>query len=153
MRSLEHRIPPPAVALLLVLLMWGLSHLLPRIEIQAALRIALTVCVGIAGMSFGVAGTVAFRRAKTTVNPLRPERTSSLVITGVYKVTRNPMYVGMMLALLSWAIYLASPAALLGPVLFIAYITEFQIKPEEKALLLKFGQPYQQYLTTVRRWI
>ena len=153
MRSLDHKIPPPAVALILVLLMWGLSHVLPRVEVSNAIRITFTAGIGLSGLAFGIAGTIAFRRAKTTVNPLQPERASSLVLTGVYRITRNPMYVGMMLALLSWAFYLASPVALLGPVLFIAYITRFQIKPEERALSAKFGKTYEQYLSSVRRWI
>jgi len=151
--SLDHKIPPPVVALVLVPVAWGLSHLLQRIDAPSPLRIALTVGIACTGLAFSGAGSVAFKRARTTVNPLRPERASSLVITGVYRYTRNPMYVGMMLGLLAWAVYLASPLALLGPVAFIAYITRFQIRPEERALLAKFGTDYERYMARVRRWI
>lgn len=153
MPSLEHKIPPLLVLLVDVPVMWGLSHLLPRIDAPTPLRIALTAVIACAGLAFSGAGSLAFKRAGTTVNPLRPQRASSLVITGVYRYTRNPMYVGMMLGLLSWAVYLASPLALLGPVAFIAYITRFQIRPEERVLTAKFGPDYEHYMASVRRWI
>jgi protein-S-isoprenylcysteine O-methyltransferase Ste14 len=150
---LDNKVPPPVVALVLAPIMWGLSHLLPRIDAPTPLRIALTAVIACTGLAFSGAGSPAFKRARTTVNPLRPERASALVITGVYRFTRNPMYVGMMLGLLSWAVYLASPLSLLGPVAFIAYITRFQIRPEERVLSAKFGPAYEQYMATVRRWI
>ncbi len=153
MTRLDHRIPPPLVALVLVPVMWVLSLLLPRVEAPALLRITLAVGIGCAGLAFSGAGALAFRRARTTVNPLRPHKASSLVCTGVYRITRNPMYVGMMLGLLSWAVYLASPLSLAGPVAFIAYITRFQIQPEERALSARFGAAYEQYKARVRRWI
>ena len=153
MITLDHKIPPPLVALALVPLMGMLSQLLPRVEAPAPVRIALAVGIGCVGLAFSGAGALAFRRARTTVNPLRPERASALVRTGVYRITRNPMYVGMMLGLVSWAVCLASPLSLAGPVAFIAYITRFQIKPEEQALSAKFGTEYAQYKARVRRWI
>ena len=97
--------------------------------------------------------SVSLRRARTTVNPLRPERASALVTTGVYRITRNPMYVGMALMLLAWAVLLASPAALAGPVTFIAYMNRFQIGPEEDALDTLFGPDYAAYRSRVRRWL
>ena len=153
MFSLDHKIPPPAVALALVAVMWGLAQPWPRVEVPAPWRIVLTVGIAIAGLAFAGAGTLAFRKAKTTVNPLHPDRASALVHTGVYRITRNPMYLGMALGLLSWAVYLAAPAALLGPVAFVAYITRFQIKPEEQALAARFGSEFAQYKGTVRRWL
>jgi len=153
MHALDHKIPPPAVALAMALLMWWLARVSPGVEVPAALRIATAALVAAVGVAFGIASAVAFRKAKTTVNPFQPERATTLVRTGVYRITRNPMYAGMALALLSWAIYLASPLALLGMVLFVAYITAFQIKPEERALSARFGQAYAQYLASVRRWL
>jgi protein-S-isoprenylcysteine O-methyltransferase Ste14 len=87
------------------------------------------------------------------VNPLHPEATSSLVITGIYRHTRNPMYVGFAAVLLGWAAYLAAPLALLGPLTFVLYITRFQIIPEERALHAKFGPEFAAYQARVRRWI
>ncbi len=84
---------------------------------------------------------------------LQPERTSALVTTGVYRITRNPMYVGLLLGLLAWAAGLSSPVSLAGPVAFIMAINRFQIEPEEKALLAKFGPEYETYKSAVRRWL
>jgi protein-S-isoprenylcysteine O-methyltransferase Ste14 len=96
---------------------------------------------------------LSFRRAKTTVNPLKPETSASLVSTGVYSFTRNPMYLGMALVLLAWAAYLASPWALAGPALFALYITRFQIIPEERVLARLFGTSFAEYRKRVRRWL
>lgn len=153
MTFLDHKIPPPLVALALVPVMGVLSQLLPRVDAPTPVRIALAIAIGCVGLAFSGAGALAFRRARTTVNPLRPDRASALVRTGVYRITRNPMYVGMMLGLLSWAVFLASPLSLLGPVTFVAYITRFQIRPEERALSARFGADYEQYKARVRRWI
>ncbi len=94
-----------------------------------------------------------FKRVQTTLNPRKPEEVSILVTNGVYRITRNPMYVGLMLILLGWSAFLASPVSLGGVVAFIAYINQFQIIPEERILLEKFGDEYQKYLAGSRRWI
>lgn len=150
---LDLRIPPPLVALVLAGLMWGTARVTPVIPLAVPLRGGLALLLAALGLALGVAGTLAFRRARTTVNPLRPERSSSLVADGVYRHSRNPMYAGMLLGLLGWAAWLAAPAVLLGPALFVALITEFQIKPEEQVLATKFGADYDRYLGQVRRWL
>lgn len=153
MFSLKHRIPPPLVALVLLPCMGLLSWVVPGISAGLPVRLTLASGVALAGLCFSLAGVHAFRRARTTVNPLRPERASALVTTGVYRITRNPMYVGMALMLLAWAVLLASPAALAGPVSFIAYMNRFQIGPEEDALDTLFGPDYAAYRSRVRRWL
>jgi len=153
MAQLDHKIPPPVVAVVALPVMWLLSSVLPRVEYSPTVRVALAGGVLVIGLAFSIAGALAFRRAKTTVNPLRPEQASTLVTTGVYRITRNPMYVGLMLALLAWAVWLASPLSLAGPVLFIAYIDRFQIRPEEAVLTAKFGAVYEQYESAARRWL
>ena len=100
-----------------------------------------------------IAGMVAFRRAKTTVNPVKASLASSLVIRGVYRYTRNPMYVGLLLTLLAWAVFLANPLAVLWVVVYVLYITRFQIIPEERVLASLFGAEYEAYKGRVRRWI
>ena len=72
---------------------------------------------------------------------------------GVYRYTRNPMYVGLACCVLAWGVYLQNFAALLGVVIFIAYMTHFQIKPEERALQEKFGDEYANFKSKVRRWL
>jgi len=86
-------------------------------------------------------------------SPLEPEAATSLVTGGIYRYTRNPMYVGFAALLLGWAVYLAVPWVLLGPVAFILFITRFQIIPEERALSSKFGRQYGEYQERVRRWL
>jgi protein-S-isoprenylcysteine O-methyltransferase Ste14 len=84
---------------------------------------------------------------------LKPEATSSLVTSGVYRFTRNPMYVGLALVLLAWAVFLSSAWTMLGPLTFILYMTRFQIMPEEKVLSGMFGAAYSAYQAKVRRWL
>jgi protein-S-isoprenylcysteine O-methyltransferase Ste14 len=153
MRSLELKIPPLLLAAGIALAMWLLSSLVPAVPVSSNVSLALATVVGLLGIAFSAAGSLAFQRNKTTVNPLHPENASSLVTTGVYRVSRNPMYVGMMLGLLAWAIGLSSPVALAGPVAFIMYINRFQIEPEERALAAKFGKDFAAYRASVRRWL
>ena len=106
-----------------------------------------------AGLTFDLLGILAFRASRTTINPLKPERASALVTGGVYRVTRNPMYVGMTLLLLAWACYLAAVLPFVGPVLLVLYLTRFQIQPEERVLQGIFGAAYASYAARVRRWL
>lgn len=154
MKALELKIPPPAVGLLTVLAMWGIARAVgPGFAWPATLRIGIMVALVLAGAACTLAGGGAFRHARTTVSPLKPERASSLVTTGLYRFTRNPMYLGMVVALCGVAVYFATPWALLGPAAFILYITRWQIVPEERALLALFGSDYTDYCARVRRWL
>ena len=153
MRALEHKIPPPVVALLVGAAMWGISLVTPPIEIPALIRVVAAFTIAVAGVVIAVSGVVAFRRASTTVNPLKPETASSLVTCGVFRFTRNPMYVGLALALLGWAVYLSSIVAYLGPLVFVLYMNRFQIAPEERALTALFGPAFADYRGRVRRWL
>src|SRR6185436_8035975 len=118
-----------------------------------AYRVWAAIVIATAGGFFSIGGFVAFRRARTTVNPMKPESASSLVASGVYRITRNPMYVGLVLVLVAWATFLAAPLALLGPLAFVLYIGRFQIAPEEVALTKRFGTEYADYKAKVRRWL
>ena len=153
MHQLELKIPPPAVAVLVGLAMWFASRVGPSLELPLLARGITFAVIALAGGAAGLSGNLAFKRAQTTPNPFKPQNASSLVITGVYRFTRNPMYLGLLLVLLGWATFLCSVFALLGPVAFVAYIARFQIVPEERVLLAKFGAPYSEYLASVRRWL
>lgn len=133
--------------------MWGVSNYLPGIELGVALRIIVAALVALIGGFFCLAGVVSFRRAKTTVNPLKPEAASALVSSGIYKISRNPMYVGFALFLVAWAVYLSSPWALVGVIGFVLYIDRFQIQPEERALAALFAAEFERYKNSVRRWV
>lgn len=152
MQWLEHKIPPPLVGLLCALAMGVAAPAVPWGDLSPLQWAPALVLVGV-GLVFDVLGLLAFRRAKTTVNPLSPGKASSLVATGVYRVTRNPMYVGMALVLSGWAVLLAYLPAVLGPVLFVAFITRFQIVPEERFMAAKFGGDYTRFCQQVRRWL
>ena len=153
MNTLELKVPPPAVALVLGLAMWGISLFTATVEVSSLARIVLSAAVALVGGAFSLLGAIAFRKAKTTVNPMKPEGASSLVTSGVYRVTRNPMYVGLLFVLLGWAAFLAAPWSLVGPVAFVLYISRFQITPEERVLTPLFGEAYNNYKTRVRRWL
>ena len=153
MQALELKIPPPAFAVLIAGAMWGISLVAPLLEVSAFIRVAAAATIALAGGGFSLAGVISFRRAKTTVNPMKPETTSSLVCSGVYRLTRNPMYLGALFILVAWAVFLSSAWALLGPVAFVLYINRFQIAPEERALSAMFDTGYSSYRSRVRRWL
>ena len=153
MESLELKIPPPAIALLVAAAMWALSRVTPSLQVPTGIRQLLALAVASTGIGFSAAGVISFRRAKTTLNPTKPQLTSALVSSGIYTVTRNPMYVGLLLMLIAFAIFLSSPWALLGPAACFLYIGRFQIAPEERALTALFGAEYAAYLAKVRRWL
>ena len=153
MRWLETRIPPPVVAACFAILVWLVAPHSAQDELPLAYRLGTGLFIALLGGAIAAAGSVGFRRARTTVNPLRPERASSLVTAGIYRYTRNPMYVGMTMVLVGVAAWLWWLPALLAAGAFALYITQFQIKPEERTLLSKFGQEYEQYCQSVRRWL
>jgi protein-S-isoprenylcysteine O-methyltransferase Ste14 len=153
MQSLDLKVPPPVVAVLAALAMWGISLATPRFELPAVLRAAAALASGIVGVGIAVSGALAFHRARTTASPVKPEAASTLVTSGVYRFTRNPMYLGLCLVLVAWALFLSSAWALLGPVGFVLYISRFQILPEESALTAIFGTAFSSYRAKVRRWL
>ncbi|MBL4864943.1 MAG: isoprenylcysteine carboxylmethyltransferase family protein [Pseudomonadales bacterium] len=153
MQAFENKIPPPIVAALFAAAMWGLSLTVATFDMNLVARgIAIAVAMG-TGAFFCLAGVLSFKKAATTVNPLKPETAPSLVSTGIYKITRNPMYLGFTLFLIAWAIYLSSLWVFLGVVGFILYINRFQIVPEERALVEIFGSEFTRYQSQVRRWL
>jgi protein-S-isoprenylcysteine O-methyltransferase Ste14 len=151
--ALELKIPPPAVALALALLMWLTAGVAVSAQVSGGAHVAAALALLCIGQGISIAGMVAFRRAKTTVNPIKADKASSLVTQGVYRFTRNPMYLGLLLTLLAWAVYLRSPMAALWVIPYVLYINRFQIAPEERILLSLFGQAYTAYAARVRRWI
>lgn len=133
--------------------MFGVACVAPGLSYTLPARFALALALVVLGGAVALAGVVAFRIKRTTVNPLTPSASSSVVSSGVYRVSRNPMYLGFFLALAGWALYLSNAGAVLLLPVFSAYMTEYQIKPEERALLAKFGSEFAQYMARVRRWV
>lgn len=153
MLALELKVPPPAVALIAGLLMWLVSRALPALAYMFSPHNTAAIGLAIIGVATAIAGVVTFRRAKTTVNPLKPQNASSLVASGIYSITRNPMYLGLLLGLTGWATHLSNAVAFLFLPAFVAYINRFQIMPEERALTSLFGKDFTAYRSRVRRWI
>lgn len=122
-----------------------------KFALPARWTVAFVLCALGAGVA--LAGVRAFRRAKTTVNPFTPEKSSALVVQGVYRLSRNPMYLGMLLALAGWAYVLGSVPALVVLPMYTAYMNRFQIQPEECLLAEKFGDAFAAYQQRVRRWV
>jgi len=133
------------------LLMWLIALPFP------ALDLGLPAAVGApflaAALTVGAAAIYGFRKAKTTINPMTPEASSALVSGGVYRFTRNPMYLAMLLVLLGWACVVSNAAALVMLPVFVAYLNRFQIRPEEQALQARFGAGFESYRKRVRRWL
>lgn len=153
MRWLELRVPPVPLTGVFAVAMFGVSTVTPGATYLIPGRLGLAMGLAFLGGAVALAGVVAFRSNKTTVNPLRPGAASVVVVSGVYRFTRNPMYLGFLLALAAWAVYLSNgPAALFLPA-FVAYMNQFQIKPEERTLRAKFGPAYAEYVAAVRRWV
>lgn len=149
MKWLETRVPPLVVLFAAGALAWltpQLTLTLPGLDMAGLLIAALGVIVCGAGIA-------EFRRARTTVSPVDPSAASALVDTGIYRWTRNPMYLGMAMLLLGWTIILGNPAGLLAVPLFQIYLNTFQIRTEEFALRGLFGDAYIAYCARVRRWI
>ena len=153
MGTLDLKVPPPFVALLFGFLTWLASPLVDPAEIPFGIRVGAAIAVACTGAVFGVSAMVWFRRAKTTMSPIKPGAASVLVTGGVFRFTCNPMYLSLLLYLFAWALYLSNSLALLFLPLFVLYINRFQIAPEERTLSSLFGPEYAAYTGRVRRWL
>ncbi len=153
MQWLENKIPPPIIALSLAVAMWKFSHYFYVIDINNNLRVIGAIVFLFCGFCIDIVAIISFRRAQTTINPIKPQLTRSLVTSGIYQYCRNPMYLGLLLFLVAWMIYLASPLNIIFIVTFLLYINRFQIMPEEKALTQLFGEEFLVYKSNVPRWL
>jgi protein-S-isoprenylcysteine O-methyltransferase Ste14 len=153
MDALNTKVPPLA---LLALFMLVNFLLIQQFDVARSDQLFWTIAAA-AVLLFGifccVAGVVSFRHARTTVDPRNPEQSAALVSSGIYRITRNPMYVGFSLILLAQSLYLQSLIGIIISALFMAYLQRFQIKPEERALRALFGEAYITYCQRVRRWL
>lgn len=153
MSWLEHKIPPPIVVLIVAAAMWPLASVAPFIPLDSFWRWIIAAGLAAGGLLIAYSGVRDFARAKTTINPVNIDAASALVTTGIFAYTRNPMYLGWTVVLLGWAVFLGGVWTVLGPIAFVAFVSRFQILPEEKALAGKFGSSYESYKKKVRRWI
>jgi len=150
---LETRVPPPVVMLVAAFLAWGIHRTWPEMDLFIPGRHAVYWALAGLGLLVAVAGAFEFHRAQTTLNPMRPANASSLVTSGIYRYTRNPMYVGDVLILLAVVVFFANPLGIVAVVLFVAWMNVLQIPAEERALRERFGEAYDAYRARVRKWL
>jgi protein-S-isoprenylcysteine O-methyltransferase Ste14 len=153
MDALESKVPPPVVMLLLAGAMKVVASIAPTLQLPSVTGTAAAAVLFAAGLLVEAAGAVSLLRAGTTFDPTHPQSASVLVVSGMYRLTRNPIYLGDLLLLLGWAVFLESPLALAMTPLFVLYIDRLQIRPEERALSELFGERYDEYRARVRRWL
>ena len=148
---MKKRIPPPLIAMLCVLIIFLSKSIFPSFVFSYKLQ--LGIFVSTIGFLLLIVSIKSFIDNKTTINPLNLKKSTYLVTSGVFRFSRNPMYLGMLLFLLGTTIILNIIGGLIISILFIFYMNFFQIIPEEKALENLFGKNYRNYRKTVRRWI
>ncbi|MCS0419049.1 methyltransferase family protein [Vibrio diabolicus] len=153
MRKLELKVPPVAVFLLAMLLMYGLTVLVPSLNISVPFVEVVVGGLTLLSGYMGIAGVYEFHKVKTTVNPVKPDTASSVVRTGVFSFSRNPMYMALLLLIIAIGLWWQHLSVVLCSVVFVSYMNRFQIKPEERVLERLFGEEYVDYKNHVRRWI
>ncbi|GAA4349782.1 methyltransferase family protein [Kangiella taiwanensis] len=153
MKSLELKIPPVVVLVIAALAMWAVARLFPTPLIVFPGAVWLVGSITFIGCCIVFLGVWGFGKAGTTVDPRAPDKSEKLVVSGIYRFSRNPMYLVFLLLLCSWSLKLGSALGLLFLPLFALYMNRFQIIPEERWMHNKFGESYQKYKSQVRRWI
>lgn len=147
------KVPPPILGLLAAGFLWIVDWAVPELAYRFAGQGTVAVLMAAIGLGIGFIALSSFRRAETTVDPRRPADTSAVVATGIYRISRNPMYLGLLIVLIGWAVWLGNPLGVVVIGAFVWVITELQIKPEEEVLGAQFGESYLAYCRTVRRWL
>jgi protein-S-isoprenylcysteine O-methyltransferase Ste14 len=150
---LRARLPPPFYALATGAVIWAVSHYLPRLPALGAPWSRYAWILVVAGVSLDVYAIGSFFFKKTTVDPTHPGRASHLVVSGVYSMSRNPMYLGLVLSLAGWTLLVSTPLCLPLVWGFACLIQAVQIAPEEAALRARFGDAYGDYTQRVNRWL
>jgi protein-S-isoprenylcysteine O-methyltransferase Ste14 len=153
MKALELKLPPVAQGLVVAAGMWLIARYLPALSFDIPARRSLVVLFFCLGGIVAVPAITAFRSAETTVDPRDPGKATRLVVAGVYRYSRNPMYLGLLFLLIAWAFYLSNLVAFAGVPLFVLAMNRLQIQPEEAAMEAKFGDEFRAYRESVRRWL
>ena len=148
---METKIPPPIVTLIFGLSIYFSRGIFQLVEIKYSFYFGILLLV--LGFVILISAVRLFRKDKTTVNPLSPEQATKLVTDGIFKYSRNPMYLGMALVLGSIAVFFNLIGGIILVALFCAYITKFQILPEERAMRDLFSDDFDKYTKVTRRWI
>lgn len=153
MKFLEAKIPPPLLTIIFGLAVWGIATVLPGLDISRDIRLTILIVMVAVGLVLTVSALLTFWKAKTTIDPNHLHKATTVVKHGIYKFSRNPMYLALLIYLTALTIYMANLYALPLPVLFVLYMNRFQIQPEESMMTSLFGEAYLSYKNQVRRWI
>jgi protein-S-isoprenylcysteine O-methyltransferase Ste14 len=150
---LDNRIPPPILLVAKGAAMVAAASVLPAAPLPMALRMGgFALSFGLAAV-FGAPAVSAFAAARTTINPVHIDHASTLVTSGIYARSRNPMYVALTALIAALAFGLGNAWLLAAPVAYAAYLGRYQIQPEERAMAARFGSDYAAYKARVRRWL
>ena len=145
------KIPPPLLVLILVVSNYFSSKkidliLFPNQEIAS-------IIIFLIGMLILINPIFKFIKSKTTIDPIKFKKVNKLITSGIYKYSRNPMYLGLLMIVISTSIFYLNIFSIITPIVFVFWINRFQIKREEIFLKEKFGKEYMSYTTKTRRWI
>jgi protein-S-isoprenylcysteine O-methyltransferase Ste14 len=151
--ALSNRIPPPILVVLSYILMWLLNDFAPFGQNLLPQLKGLAMGLFSVGLIINLMAAATFRKAQTTINPLNPEKASSLIDHGVFSWSRNPIYLAMAIMVVAGVFWTGNILNFVVVALFVWFITKYQIKPEEKALEKIFGDAFDGYCSKVRRWI
>lgn len=151
--SLELKIPPALLVIGVAAGMWVVALLFPQLNVPFTGSPGMATVIASIGIAAAVLAVLEFRKVDTTVDPRYPDKSSQLVVSGIFRLSRNPMYLGFLLILFGWAWYLMSVLAFLWLPLFVVYMNRFQIQPEERYMMEKFGHEFELYAARVRRWV
>jgi len=153
MSKFNNRIPPLVIMMVAIVTIFVMAKLMPQFNFPLPGNIIFSACFWLVGAGVMLAGVAAFKKAKTTVNPLSPDDASELVVQGIFTYTRNPMYVGMLCWVVATSLYSENWFGLPVCIGFVSYINRFQIIPEEQAMNRQFPQQWPKYQAEVRRWL
>ncbi|MCG2589873.1 methyltransferase family protein [Rhodohalobacter sulfatireducens] len=153
MKFLECKIPPALQFIIIAALMWWISDSIPDLNYSSSQLKWLGISLFSVGVFIGLLGVYEFWKQRTTVDPHKPEKASSFVDTGIYRFSRNPMYLGLLVVLIGILFYFANPVNILPVIGFVLYMNRFQIIPEERVMANKFGEDFFEYKQSVRRWL
>lgn len=146
-------VPPPVIVAIFGAAMWVIHRTLEFGKFESVWLAPIAGILLAAGLLLIVVAAISFAAARTTINPLRPSRASSLVTTGLFAISRNPIYLGDLLILAAVVVWLGNAVNVVFLPGFVWVINRFQILPEERALMNLFGEHYVAYCTRVRRWL
>lgn len=147
------KVPPGIIAAVCAILMWVIYKYLSWSNLHFSFPLWIPVSIAAVGGLFGLVGLIQFYTYQTSIDPHKPDKATALVSSGIYRFSRNPMYLGLLVTLIAWGIHLGSSFSFLILPLFVWYMNRFQIKPEEEILEQQFGTGYRSYKKNVRRWI